>query len=110
MSYTPKDSDPTHMTPTPMMGFNFGATYNFNSRWQANLVVSEARMWGVSEYCNALDETQNYKYALYGAVNVFYNITSYLQWGVECVWGHRQTWNIGGAHDTRIQTQLSFTI
>ena len=72
-------------------------------------MFSESRIWNVADYCNALDESQNYKYALYGAVNCFYNINSFLQWGIEYVWGHRQTWNIGGAHDSRIQTQLAFT-
>ena len=60
-------------------------------------------------YAKALPDDDNYKYALYGAVNCFYNFTSYLQLGVEYIWGHRQTWNKGGAHDNRIQTQLAFT-
>lgn len=110
LSFIPKNSTPGYMTPAPMTGLNLGFSIQATKRLQFNIMASEARIWNVEEYANALDETQNYKYALYGAVNAFYNITPYLQWGVECVWGKRQTWNIGGAHDTRIQTQLSFSL
>lgn len=92
-----------------MMGVNFGVSYNPTSRLQFNAMASQSRIWNVREYCNALPESENYRYALYAAVNCFYNITPYLQWGIEGLWGHRQTWNIGGAHDTRIQTQIAFT-
>ena len=109
ISFVPDNSRPGRMSAAPMMGANIGVTYNVNSRLQFNAMFSEARIWDVGDYCNALDESQNYKYALYGAVNCFYNITPYLQWGIEYLWGHRQTWNIGGAHDNRIQTQIAFS-
>ncbi|MDE6693851.1 MAG: hypothetical protein K2K05_10740, partial [Muribaculaceae bacterium] len=108
LSFVPQNSKPGRMTASPMAGIHFGATYNINSRWQANAMVSESRIWDVKDYAVAESNT-DYKYALYAAGNVFYNITPYLQWGVEYVWGHRQTWDIGGAHDSRIQTQLQFT-
>lgn len=109
ISFTPTDNKPGKMTANPMMGVNFGVTYNATSKLQFNAVASESRIWKVGDYCNALDESENYKYALYVAANCFYNITPYLQWGIEYLWGHRQTWNIGGAHDNRIQTQVAFT-
>lgn len=109
LSFIPKDDAPGKMEATPMMGANIGITYNVNSKLQFNAMFSESRIWDVETYANSLPESQNYKYALYGAVNCFYNITPYLQWGVEYLWGHRQTWNIGGAHDNRIQTQLAFS-
>ena len=109
ISFVPKDGEPGRMSASPMMGANIGVTYNVNSRLQFNAMFSESRIWDVGEYCNALDESQNYKYALYGAVNCFYNITPYLQWGIEYLWGRRQTWNIGGADDSRIQTQIAFS-
>lgn len=109
LSFIPDDSEPGKMTPSPMMGANIGVSFNPTSKLQFNAMFSESRIWDVRNYCNALDESQNYRYALYGAVNCFYNITPWLQWGIEYLWGHRQTWNIGGAHDSRIQTQLAFT-
>ena len=106
----PSDSDPGRMSASPMTGLNFGLSYNPTPKLQFNAMFSEARIWKVGDYCNSLPEEQNYKYALYGAVNCFYTINSYLQWGIEYLWGHRETWNAGGAHDNRIQTmlQLSF--
>lgn len=108
ISFVPDDARPGRMTASPMMGANIGVTLNATSKLQFNAMFSESRIWKVGNYCNALDESQNYKYALYGAVNCFYNITPYLQWGIEYLWGKRQTWNIGGAHDNRIQTQIAF--
>lgn len=108
-SYTPDDERPGRMKASPMMGANIGVTYNVSSKLQFNAMFSESRIWDVGDYATAPDSGCNYKYALYGAVNCFYNITSYLQWGLEFVWGHKQTWNIGGAHDSRIQTQIAFS-
>lgn len=109
VSFVPEDSKPGRMKASPMMGANVGVSYNPTSKLQFNAMFSEARIWDVAPYSNSLDESQNYKYALYGAVNCFYTFNNWLQWGVEYLWGHRQTWNIGGAHDSRIQTQVTFS-
>lgn len=108
LSFIPDNSRPGRMQASPMMGVNIGLSYNINSKWQVNLMGSESRIWDVRDYAVANDD-YNYKYALYVAGNVFYNITPYLQWGMEYLWGHRQTWNMGGAHDSRLQTQIMFT-
>ena len=108
-SFTPSDSDPGKMVANPMLGANLGVTFQPTSKWQFNAMFSEARIFNVRDYANSVAETENYKYALYGAVNGFYNINSFLQVGLEYLWGHRQTWNVGGAHDSRIQAQLSFS-
>lgn len=109
LSWIPSDNEPGHLKPTPMLGANLGITVNATDRLQFNAMFSESRIWDVDGYAKALPDDENYKYALYGAVNCFYNFTSYLQLGVEYIWGHRQTWNKGGANDNRIQTQLAFT-
>lgn len=109
LSFIPDDAKPGRMKSSPMMGANIGVSFNPTKKLQFNAMFSEARIWGVGNYANALDESENYKYALYGAVNCFYTINNWMQWGIEYLWGHRETWNIGGADDNRIQTQLSFT-
>lgn len=109
VSFIPDDERPGRVKASPMMGATLGVSYNPTSKLQFNAMFSESRIWNVGEYSNVLDETQNYKYALYGAVNCFYTFNSWLQWGVEYLWGRRQTWNIGGANDNRIQTQVSFS-
>lgn len=108
-SYIPSDANPGRMTASPMLGANVGVTFNATSKLQFNAMFSESRIFDVETYANAQPESENYKYALYGAVNCFYNINSFLQVGVEYLYGHRQTWNIGGATDNRLQAQLSFT-
>lgn len=108
-SFIPNDAIPGRVKAAPMMGANIGVSYNPTSKLQFNAMFSEARIWDVGAYSNELSESQNYKYALYGAVNCFYTINNWLQCGIEYLWGHRETWNIGGANDNRIQTQLSFT-
>lgn len=108
-SFIPDPKDPGKMKPSPMLGANIGVTYNATSKLQFNAMFSESRIWGVKDYATAPDSGCNYKYALYAAVNGFYNITSYLQWGIEYIWGHKQTWDMGGANDSRIQTQIAFT-
>ncbi len=109
VSFVPDDSNPGKMKPSPMLGANVGVSFNPTSKLQFNAMFSEARIWDVAPYSNVLPESQNYKYALYAAANCFYNINDWFQWGIEYLWGHRETWNIGGAHDSRIQTQISFT-
>lgn len=108
-SFIPDDSTVGRMTASPMLGANIGVSFNPTSKLQFNAMFSESRIWDVEAYANAGSEAENYKYALYGAVNCFYNINSFLQVGVEYLYGHRQTWNIGGANDSRLQAQLSFS-
>lgn len=108
LSYTPSNSELGKMQANPMMGLVFGASYNATPKLQFNAVGSYSRVWDVEDYAT-MNSNANYKYADYLAVNCFYNITNYLQWGVEYLYGRHQTWNHGGANDSRIQTQMSFT-
>lgn len=114
LSFVPKDSEPGRMTPAPMMGVTLGATYNINKKWQVNAMASEARIWSVAPYAAAAatepGNINDYKYGFYAAGNVFYNISSYLQVGVEYLYGRRGTWTAGAAHDNRVQMQFMFTL
>ena len=113
ISFVPKNEHPGHMTPTPMMGWMAAVTYNINPKWQVNVMASQARIWSVSEYAQheAEDgEINNYKYGYYGAANVFYNISSYLQLGLEYDYGYRKSWNCGSGHDNRLQFQVMFSL
>lgn len=114
LSFTPKDNTPGEMSANPMMGLVFGASYNATDRLQFNAVGSYSRIWDVGEYATVDDEagvagSPNYRYGVYVAANCFYSITSYLQWGIEYLYGRHQTWGLGGANDHRIQTQISFS-
>ncbi|MDE7401857.1 MAG: hypothetical protein K2M87_00395 [Muribaculaceae bacterium] len=114
LSFTPKDGNAGHMTPTPMMGWLAGVTYNINPKWQINAMASQARVWKCGAYANAQAEqpgnVNDYSYGYYGAANVFYNLSSYLQFGVEYLYGYRHTFNHQSGHDNRIQMQVMFTL
>ena len=116
-SFIPSEDHLGQMKASPMMGANIGVTFNATKKLQFNAMASEARIWGVGAYANpsvspdanVTSELEDYKHAEYVAVNCFYNLNSFLQLGVEYLYGRRTTWNMGGANDSRIQAQLSFT-
>ncbi len=104
MSFIPDNKKPGKMKATPMMGVVLGATINATSKLTFNAMCSEARVWESGEYY------PDYKYGLYVNGNMFYSITPYLNWGIEYIWGRRETWNKGGAVDNRLQTQIQFVL
>lgn len=114
LSFTPKEGQAGHMTPTPMMGWLAGLTYNISPKWQFNAMASQARVWKVGPYANGQadnpGEYNNYRYGYYGAANVFYNLSSYLQFGIEYLYGYRATWNGQFGHDNRAQFQIMFSL
>lgn len=114
ISFVPNNDKPGHMTPTPMMGWCAGLTYNISDKWQVTLMGSQARVWDVATYARKEadpdTEINNYKYGFYGVVNIFYNISSYFQLGLEYDYGYRKTWNAGGASDNRLQLQIMFQL
>ena len=113
LSFTPDNDNPGTMCANPMMGLNVGATYNFNKRWQANTMIGLARIWNVGPYAveNATGDNyyNDYRHGFYFAVNGFYNITSYLQVGLEYLYGRRGTWDSGTGTDNRLLTQFMLT-
>ena len=108
LSFTPSNSHPGKMVATPMMGLNIGSSLQINKNWQWNVMASEARVWKVKDYCTQ-NINDDYRYGFYFATNVFYNITSYLQWGIEYLYGIHGSWVSGRGHDNRLQTQLMFS-
>lgn len=114
VSFIPKNDLPGKMSPTPMMGVDFGVTYNFTKKWQANAVISEARVWNAGAYSEAAatqpGDMNNYRFAVYAAGNVFYQISSYFSVGLEYLYGFRRPYGHKGSCDNRIQTQFTFTL
>lgn len=108
LSFTPDDSRPGRMTANPMMGLVFGASYNATSRLQFNAVGSVTRIWKVADYA-VVDDSNNYKGACYVAANALYNLSQFLQVGIEYDYGRRYTWDIGSAGDNRILAQVQLT-
>ena len=103
LSYIPKDNELGRMKAAPMMGIVFGLSLNATKKLQFNAIASQSKIWETGTYYN------DYKYTLYACGNMFYNITPYLQWGVEYLWGKHAAWDHKSGIDNRIQTQLMFT-
>lgn len=114
LSFAPDNAHPGRMTPTPMMGWSAGVSYTPDEHWQFNVMASQARMWDIEPYAEHeaedLSDINNYKYGYYGAANVFYNISSYFQIGLEYLYGYRKSWNHGSGHDNRLQFQVQFSL
>ena len=103
ISYIPRDDRPGKMKAAPMMGLVFGASYNITPKWQINAIASESKIWETGTYY------ADYKYTLYMCGNIFYNITPYLQWGLEYLWGKHASWDHTHGINNRVQSQLMFT-
>ena len=103
VSYIPKDDEPGKMKASPMMGLVFGFSYNATSKLQFNAIASQSRIWQTATYY------KDYKYTQYYCGNVFYNLTPYLQWGLEYIYGKKQAWDPVSNYNHRIQSQLMFT-
>lgn len=116
LSYLPANDYPGKMTPTPEMGLLFGLTYNITPRWQLNAMYSMARIWKAQNYAtdpsvsDKAGHMNDYRYANYVCANMFYNISSFFQVGLEYLYGQRKTYGSGSAHDNRIQAQVSFML
>lgn len=110
LSFTPRNDSPGELAARPMMGIVVGASVKATPKLSFNAMFSEARIWKVGEYAVTTGtDTDNYKYGLYAAANCFYDITPYLNVGIEYLWGRRCTWSHTSAHDNRIQAQIQFS-
>ena len=81
-----------------------GAQYYFAKNIYSALTLSEAR-----NMASRQSLPSDYKYGLYGAVNVFWNITPRLQAGVEYLIGKRQDFSRRHAVADRVDAMFQFS-
>lgn len=86
------------------MGLNFGAKFNFLPNLYAGLALAEARYFPRYEV-----KGSEYKYGLYGAVNLFYEPTPRLQVGIEYLIGSRHNFDREHASANRIDALFQFS-
>lgn len=86
------------------MGLNVGAKFNFLPNLYAGLALAEARYFPRYEVRGT-----EYKYGLYGAVNLFYEPTPRLQVGVEYLIGARHNFNHEHSSANRVDALFSFS-
>lgn len=87
------------------LGITVGIRHYFNKNIYANIVLSEMRL-----YAKTKSEPDTYKYGLYGAANIYWDISSRFQLGTEYLIGKRKNINHtnGIANRINVLFQLSF--
>ncbi|MBD5200911.1 MAG: hypothetical protein HDS85_02525 [Bacteroidales bacterium] len=96
---------PGKMKAAPAWGGFAGFQYNFSSKCYASASYSHLRIYDNKTMAAADD----YRYGQYILANFFYDINSYLTWGVEYIYGRKMNMNGANAHDNRLQTMLQFS-
>lgn len=86
------------------MGLQAGMEYKFSPRVTANVALSKC----MNLQKDAVD-VDDYRYGLYGAANVFYNITSRIQGGLEYVIGQRKDFDHHHGTMNRIDAVVSLS-
>ncbi len=100
-------SDPAHpgtLYAPLSWGLSLGAQYYFTKNIFAAMTISESRYMPRHDAMPA-----EYKYGLYGAVNVFWDITPRLQVGAEYLIGKRMNFNHQNACADRIDALFQFS-
>jgi len=104
LSLTPKPNHIGKMEAQEALGWFAQMQFNISKSVFSTVGYSQAKVF----YDSALANPANYNYGQYLVGNVFYNLTSDIQLGVEYLWGDRK--NTGGDHAAanRIQTLVQF--
>lgn len=98
------DATPGKLKTTPGFGYFFGLQYNF----RPNLFVSTT--FGQGRYLPTQDPVgPDYKYGLYSATNIFWNVTPRIMFGAEFNVGKRQDFNGEHGWARRVGALASFS-
>ena len=98
------DATPGKLKTTPGFGYFFGLQYNF----RPNLFVSTT--FGQGRYLPTQDPVgTDYKYGLYSATNIFWNVTPRIMFGAEFNVGKRQDFNGEHGWARRVGALASFS-
>lgn len=94
---------PGHLYAPLAVGLNVGARYNFSSKLYAAVALGK-----VGYYPRDTPDPDDYRYGLYGAVNLFYEPTSRLTAGIEYLRGSRHNFSGESASANRIDILFQF--
>lgn len=110
MDLTPDPSDPSKLDAVKAWGAYAGLRYNFSPKVYSDIVYSQVRTYAKNYTDSPSDWKTGYKYAQYILGNVFYQMNSIVQLGVEYIYGRRVDFNGMQAHDNRLEAmiQVSF--
>lgn len=100
-----KPGSPGELYAPTAVGYVFGATYYFTPKIFSNIALSEQIY-----YPRQNPDNSQYKYGLYGAINLFWDITPRFEVGAEYLIGKRKNFNGDHANANRLTAMflLSF--
>lgn len=96
-------SQPGKMYAPLSVGMNVGAKYNFSTKVYAAVALGK-----VAYYPDYKVKGSDYRYGLYGALNLFYEPTPRLQAGVEYLLGSRHNFDRSHASANRVDILFQF--
>lgn len=94
-------ADPGRLYAPVAMGLNLGMKYSFTSK-----IYAAAALGKVQYFPDGKVDADEYRYGLYGAVNLFYEPTPRLQAGIEYLIGSRH--NFSGVHASANRIDILF--
>ena len=104
VSYLPDDAHPGKVKATEMMGWFAGLRYFVSPKMFVNGTFGQTRMYNVGKYWD------KYKYGLDARFSLFYNITPYVQTGIEYLWARQVRFTHAAANVNRIQTMVKVSL
>lgn len=107
LDLTPSTTTPGQLDAVKAWGAYGGLQYNFSPQVYCSATYSHLR-----NYAKKFDGDWGgmYRYGQYFVANVFYNINSWLTWGVEYLYGRRVNMDGAQEHDNRVQTMLQISL
>ena len=95
---------PGHMYAPASLGYQVGVQYNFSTAIFASASFSQSRL-----YVSHPVAGSEYKYGLWAAANLFWNVTPRIQTGVEIDWGLRRNFDGFARSSRRIGALCQFS-
>lgn len=98
------------LSEAPAWGGFLALLYDINSRFSTSVTYSQMRVYAKPYSEGTIEWANLYKYTQYVSANVFCNVTSFFQVGLEHIWGRRANQDGTRCGDNRLQLafQLSF--
>lgn len=94
------------MQTLPMMGWYAGLQYNFTPKIFMSATYSQSKL--MSEHGYPSSQPEYFKKGHYFVANAFWNVTSYLQTGIEYLHGKRIDFNNQGRNANRVNLSVQY--
>lgn len=103
-SYIPRESDPGGIYATPMMGWFAGVRYFATDKIMINATFGMSHVWDCKAY------SPDFRYGIDVRGSIFYQMSPWLGWAVEYIWGQKNTYVDTRASINRIQAAMILSL